>query len=155
MHSAREWHRQAPSPGTRLSISAFSLHSFELCEQLCFILISFRASVSKMCAKVIASLLPFWFAEDFIGTLYFQIAGQTCIRMHVYIYTHQHISVGFPGSSVVKNPTANAGDADSIPGRGRPLEKEMATHSSILAWEISWTEEPGGLQSMGSQKSQT
>ena len=36
-----------------------------------------------------------------------------------------------------------------------PLEKELATHSSILAWEIPWTEEPGGLQSMGSQKSQT
>ena len=36
-----------------------------------------------------------------------------------------------------------------------PLEKEMATHSSILAWEIPWTEEPGGLQIMGSQKSQT
>ena len=35
-----------------------------------------------------------------------------------------------------------------------PLEKEMATHSSILAWEIPWTEEPGGPQSMGSQKSQ-
>ena len=33
-----------------------------------------------------------------------------------------------------------------------PLEKEMATHSSILAWEIPWTEEPGGLQSMGSQE---
>ena len=36
-----------------------------------------------------------------------------------------------------------------------PLEKEMATHSSIPAWEIPWTEEPGGLQSMGLQKSQT
>ena len=35
-------------------------------------------------------------------------------------------------------------------GREDPLEKEMATHSSILAWEIPWTEEPGGLQSMGS-----
>ena len=35
------------------------------------------------------------------------------------------------------------------------LEKEMATHSSILAWGIPWTEEPGGLQSMGSQQSQT
>ena len=34
-----------------------------------------------------------------------------------------------------------------------PLEKEMATHSSILAWEVPWTEEPGGLQSMGSQES--
>ena len=36
-----------------------------------------------------------------------------------------------------------------------PLEKEMATHSNILAWEISWTEEPGGLQSMGSQELDT
>ena len=36
-----------------------------------------------------------------------------------------------------------------------PLEKEMAIHSSILAWEIPWTEEPGGLQSMGSQESDT
>ena len=38
---------------------------------------------------------------------------------------------------------------------GDPLEKEMATHSSILAWEIPWTEEPGGLQSMGLQKNRT
>ena len=37
-------------------------------------------------------------------------------------------------------------------GREDPLEKEMATHSSILAWEITWTEEPGGLQSLGSQR---
>ena len=36
-----------------------------------------------------------------------------------------------------------------------PLEKEMATHSLILAWRIHWTEEPGGLQSVGSEKSQT
>ena len=38
-------------------------------------------------------------------------------------------------------------------GQEDPLEKEMATHSSILAWEIPWTEESGGLQSIGSQKS--
>jgi len=37
-------------------------------------------------------------------------------------------------------------------GREDPLEEEMATHSSILAWEIPWTEEPGGLQSTGSQR---
>ena len=37
-------------------------------------------------------------------------------------------------------------------GQEDPLEKEMATHSSILAWRIPWTEEPGGLQSMGSQR---
>ena len=53
---------------------------------------------------------------------------------------------------MVKNPPANAGDMDSIPGSGRSQEKEMATHSSILSWEILWTEEPGGLLSMGSQR---
>ena len=40
-------------------------------------------------------------------------------------------------------------------GREDPLEKEMTAHSSILAWEIPWTEEPGGLQSMGLQESDT
>ena len=40
-------------------------------------------------------------------------------------------------------------------GREDPLEKEMATHSSILAWEIPWTEEPGGLESMGLQGNRT
>ena len=50
---------------------------------------------------------------------------------------------------VVKNPPTNAGDVGSIPAQEDPLEKEMATHSSILAWKIPWTEEPGGLQSMG------
>ena len=41
------------------------------------------------------------------------------------------------------------------PGQEAPLEKEMATHFSILTWEIPWTEEPGGLQSMRLHKSQT
>ena len=44
---------------------------------------------------------------------------------------------------------------DSIPGLKDPLEKETATHSSILAWRIPWTEESGGLQSMELQKSDT
>ena len=52
-----------------------------------------------------------------------------------------------------KNLPANAGDMGLISGSGRSLEKEMVTHSSILAWEIPWTEEPGGLQLMGSEKS--
>ena len=44
------------------------------------------------------------------------------------------------------------GELSSIPGQEDPLEKGMATHSSVLAWEIPWTEEPGGLQSFGLQK---
>ena len=62
---------------------------------------------------------------------------------------------GFPGGSMVKNLPASAGDAGSVPGSGRSLEKEMATHFSILAWEIPWTEKPGGRQSMGLQESDT
>ena len=52
----------------------------------------------------------------------------------------------------VKNLPANAGDTDLIPNLEDPLEKEMATHSSVLAWKSAWTEEPGGLQSMGSKR---
>ena len=63
------------------------------------------------------------------------------------------VNRGFPGGAVVKNLPANAGDArdaGSIPGLEDPLEEEMATHSSILAWRIPWREEPGRLQSKGS-----
>ena len=63
--------------------------------------------------------------------------------------------MGFPGGSVVKNQPVKQEMqkmlAQSL-GRKDPLEKEMATHSSILAWEIPWSEEPGSLQSMGSQR---
>ena len=53
---------------------------------------------------------------------------------------------------MVKHLPANAGDLGLIPGLGRSLEKETATHSSTLAWKIPWTEKAGRLQSMGSQK---
>jgi len=53
----------------------------------------------------------------------------------------------------VKNLPAMQETQDRFLGQEDPLEKEMATHSSILAWNIPWTEEPGGLQSMGSQES--
>ena len=55
----------------------------------------------------------------------------------------------------LKNPLANVRDKrdfSSIPGSGRSLQEGMATHSSILAWKIPWTEEPGWLQSMGSHR---
>ena len=51
-----------------------------------------------------------------------------------------------------KESLCNAGDAGSTPGQEDPLEKEMATHYSIFAWEIPWTEKPGGIQSMWSQR---
>ena len=62
---------------------------------------------------------------------------------------------GFPGGSVVKNLPADAGDIKETQVRSLgwedPLEEDMATHSSTPAWRIPWTDEPGGLQSTGSQ----
>ena len=63
--------------------------------------------------------------------------------------------MGFPGGSAVKNLSPNAGDASDWVqslGQENPLKKEMATHCSILACQIPWTEEPGGLQAMASQR---
>ena len=59
--------------------------------------------------------------------------------------------MGFPAGSDGKESACNVGDLGLTLGREDPLEKELATHSSILAWRISWTEEPVGPQSMGSQ----
>ena len=60
--------------------------------------------------------------------------------------------MGFSGGSVLKNPPADAGDVGSIPEWEISLDKEMAAHSSILAWEIPWIEEPVKLWSMGVTK---
>ena len=61
--------------------------------------------------------------------------------------------VGFPGGEVVKNPPAMQETQVQSLGGEDPLEKEMATQSSILAWKTPWTEEPGGLQSTGHKES--
>ena len=56
---------------------------------------------------------------------------------------------------MVKNPPANAEDTEmwvQSLGQEDPLEKGMAAHSRILVWRITWTEEPGGLQSLGEQR---
>ena len=63
--------------------------------------------------------------------------------------------LGFPGGSYGKESTCSAGDWIQSLGQEDPLEMEMATHSSTLAWRIPRTEEHGGLQFMGSQKSRT
>ena len=59
--------------------------------------------------------------------------------------------VSLVAQSVKDLPAVQETQVQSL-GWEEPLEKEMATHSSILAWKISWTEEPGGLQSMGLQR---
>ena len=73
------------------------------------------------------------------------------------ICTHIHVPRASQGALVVKYPPAKAGDgrdAGSVPGslQEDSLEKEMAPHSSILAQKMTWTEDPGRLQSIGSQR---
>ena len=66
-----------------------------------------------------------------------------------------HKILGFPGGAVVKNLPASAGDAGgtgSVPGSGRSPGEGNSNPPQYLAWRIPWTEEPGGLQSMRSQR---
>ena len=58
-------------------------------------------------------------------------------------------------AELVKNPPAMQGTRVQFLGPEDPLEKEMATHSTVLAWKVPWTEDPGGPQSTGSQESDT
>ena len=76
------------------------------------------------------------------------------MQIYISIVARDIINLSM-GNSVVKNLPAMQETWVRFLGWEDPLEKEMATHSSVLAWEIPWTEEPGRLQSTGSQKSRT
>ena len=76
---------------------------------------------------------------------------------NLFVYTHTHTRIytyTWPSlvANTVKNPPAMQETWVQSLGREDPLEKRMATHSSILAWRIPWTEEPSGLRSMGLQR---
>ena len=74
------------------------------------------------------------------------------IYIYIYIYTHTHIYGASLVAQMVKNlPEMWEIQVQSL-GQEDLLEKGMATHCSILAWKTPWTEEPGGLQSMRSQR---
>ena len=72
---------------------------------------------------------------------------------HTHTHTHTRKESEASGARLSsKEVTGNAGDTGSIPGSGRPLEEERATHSSIPIWEIPWTEAPGGYNPWGYKK---
>ena len=71
-------------------------------------------------------------------------------RKHMWVNVQK--GIGFPDGWVGKESAYSTGDPGSIPGSEDPLEKGMATHSSILAWRTPWTEEPGRLQSTEEQR---
>ena len=73
-------------------------------------------------------------------------AVASVLPMNIQVSYCMYCIMGFPGGSDGKESACNAGDVGLIPESGSsPLEKGMATHSSILAWSIPWTEEPDGL----------
>ena len=85
---------------------------------------------------------------------YFILGGSKIIADGDYSHEIKKC-LGFPGRSDGKASACNTGDTGLIPGSVRSLEKEMATHYSILAWRMPWMEEPGRLESTGVAKSQT
>ena len=72
-----------------------------------------------------------------------------CVRSQRTLYIW---GMDFPGGSDGKASVYNVGDLGSVPGLGRSPGEGNGNHSSILAWKVSWTEEPGRLQSMGLQR---
>ena len=82
-------------------------------------------------------------------SVYLPIVYLPIVCLSVYLPPYLY---GFPGGSVVKKPPANAGYASLIPGLGRSPGVGNSNPFSILVWKITWTEEPGGLQSMGLQR---
>jgi len=81
----------------------------------------------------------------------YEFGGNWVLPIYFY-FLFAYLFLAFLVAQLVKESACNARGPDSIPGSGISLEKEMAAHSSILAWRIPWTEEPGRLQSMGWQR---
>ena len=101
---------------------------------------------NALCLKYICSLISAVAQQRFIG-----------ISQDKGLLVQRRRGRDFPGGSVVKNQPANAGDMGLIPedpwgSQEDTLEKKMTTHFNILAWEVTWTEEPVGPQSVGSQR---
>ena len=91
-----------------------------------------------------------------ISAMQYPLQNLQNLWVTIYNFIYKYINnEGFPGSSAIKNPPAMQETQEmwvrSL-GWEDPLEESMATHSSILAWRIPWTEEPGRLQSMWSQR---
>ena len=86
---------------------------------------------------------------------FFHLALYSWVLFHKVLLSDPGQKRGFPGGSVVKNPPAMPEMQVQSLGLEDPLEKGMATQFSIFTWEIPWTEETGGLQSMGLQKRRT
>ena len=97
-------------------------------------------------------MLPLASGFFIFNFLKFNLIKQTQLMNFPPQRLYPNLPEGFPGGSVVKSSSDKAGDTDSIPGLGRSPRVGNGTGFSILAWKIPWTEEPGRLQFMGSQR---
>ena len=148
-------------------IELFRDFCFPLCQFFKAVFFSRNLLISSKFSSLVSQNYSFIFSYYFLNSLKFQVMLPTFLTLVIcacscfYLNSFQwayYFYKGFPGGSDGKESTCNAGNPGKIqgrsPGEGRsredPLEKGMATHSSILAWRIPWTEESGGLQSMGS-----
>ena len=98
--------------------------------------------------KLILSLIEYCFTVLFVATLGITSHIFDILVSHkfsAFIPSGKWEDLDFPGGSDGKASACNTGDPGLIPGLGRSLEEEMATHSGVLVWRIPWTEEPGGL----------
>ena len=101
--------------------------------------------------------LPYKFVLIFIEVqLMYKVVLASAVQQSesytfIYTYTHSFLDSSLVAQMVQSLPAVPETWVRFL-GQEDPLEKEMATHSSILAWRIPWTEEPGGLQSTGSQR---
>ena len=99
-----------------------------------------------------------WFPLGLTGLISLKSKGLSRVFSSTTIWKHQFFgaqpsfTLSFPDGSDGKEYACNVGDQVRSLGREDPLEKGMAIHSSILAWRIPWTEEPGGLKSIGLQR---
>ena len=103
----------------------------------------YSSTLSKLTISIISVIeKKFFFIKELYSTEnYTQYIAITCMGKKL---KKQYI-MGFPDDSDGKESALNAGNLGLIRGREDSLEKGIATHSSILAWRIPWTEEPGGL----------
>ena len=88
----------------------------------------------------------------FIHTYNMYMCTYVYVHMCMYLYVHLYVFIYFPVAQTVKNLPAMQETWVQFLGQEDPLEKGMAIHSSILAWKIPWTEEPGRPQFMGLQR---
>ena len=146
------WNTDIPSV-----ISMCSLSEEVLClvSLKCYILKNEVGGLIVLLLRVFIILMSFRDSQrQHCPQLFFNLNPRSFLHATPYQMLIRH--GGFPGGSSGKNipdSTGDERDAGSIPGDwGDPVEKTLATHSSVLAWRVTWTEEPNRLQSVGRKR---